>query len=197
MESYFKTKQQEKKTLNVKADSFVPQLPALQTHVPSLPKHDVINPQTPIITTTERTVTQIQSLTTAPFTLQSSIRNPVEHAPVTSPDTLPVSSKNEQNNIYSVMEKQNEIIALLIQQQCLSSMPKKENQVFDGEPLQCQSFIKSLEHNIESKSHNPLSLLSGAIHKRTAKGNCEKLSAYGLRQRIHKSQVLTAGAFWQ
>lgn len=153
MESYFEKRQQEKKTLNVEAHSFVPQLQAMYTHGQILPRHGVTSSQTPIITATDRAVTQIQSLTTAPLTLQSSIRNPGEH--VTSPATLPASSNGEQCNIFSVMEKQNEITALLIQQQCLSSMPKKEIQVFDGDTLQYQMFIKSFEHSIESKNENP------------------------------------------
>ncbi|XP_049896027.1 uncharacterized protein LOC126387557 [Epinephelus moara] len=52
------------------------------------------------------------------------------------------------------MERQNEITALLVHQQSLSSMPKKEIQVFDGDPLQYQMFIKSFEHSIESKNQS-------------------------------------------
>lgn len=87
--------------------------------------------------------------------LQLSNRNPSEHAHVISPTTLPVSSNGDQNNIVSVLAKQNEITALLVQQQCLSSMPKKDIQVFDGDPLQYQTFIKSFEHSIENNSKNP------------------------------------------
>lgn len=73
---------------------------------------------------------------------------------MTTLSILPSQNNGEQNSIYSVMEKQNEITALLIQQQSLSSIPKREIQVFDGDPLQNQSFIKSFEHSIGSKNDN-------------------------------------------
>lgn len=57
------------------------------------------------------------------------------------------------------MKKQNEITTLLIQQQCLSSMSKKEIQVFDGDPLQYQTFTKSFEHNTESKNQSHIDCL--------------------------------------
>lgn len=69
MESYFEKRQQEKKTLNVEVHSFVPQLQAMYTRGQILPRHGVTSSQTPIITATDRAVTQIQSLTTAPLTL--------------------------------------------------------------------------------------------------------------------------------
>ncbi len=68
-------------------------------------------------------------------------------------------SDEQNNNTCSVMAKQIEITALLKQQQCLSSMPKKEIQVFDCDPLQYQMFMKSFEHSIESKNPNPTDCL--------------------------------------
>ncbi len=63
LESYFEKGQKEKKTLNVKADPFEPQLQAMHTDGQILPKHGITNPQTQIITTADRAVTQIQSFT--------------------------------------------------------------------------------------------------------------------------------------
>lgn len=136
MESYFE-KGQEKKM----ADSNV--------EIDYSSKHSVINPQMPMITTKERTGTQTQSFPRAHLTQSGS--NPGEHPQV----TCSASRNNEQNNITAIMERQNEITALLVQQHCLSSLPKKEIQVFDGNPLQYQTFIKSFEHNIESQTPNP------------------------------------------
>lgn len=104
--------------------------------------------------TAHTAATHAQPSITDPRTLDSSIMNADEHAHVITPAFLPTSNNGEQNNIYSVMEKQNEITALIIKQQCLSSMPKREIQVFDGDPLQYQMFIKSIEHSIESKNEN-------------------------------------------
>lgn len=55
------------------------------------------------------------------------------------------SSAGSRNidQILQIMDKQNEITSLLVQQQCLSSLPKREVPLFDGNPLQYHSFMKS------------------------------------------------------
>ncbi len=59
------------------------------------------------------------------------------------------------DQIFHIMDKQNEITSLLVQQQCPSSLPKREIQVFDGNPLQYHSFMKSFESGVESKTESP------------------------------------------
>lgn len=61
-----------------------------------------------------------------------------------------ISSRNEnQNNMFGIMRKQNEITTLLIQQQSLSSLPKRDIPVFDGDPLKFHSFVKAFENGVE------------------------------------------------
>ncbi len=54
----------------------------------------------------------------------------------------------------SIMEKQNEITSMLVHQQCLASLPKREIQIFDGDPLQYHAFMRPLEQVIEGKTDN-------------------------------------------
>lgn len=49
------------------------------------------------------------------------------------------------------MKRQNEITTLLIQQQQRSSLPKRDIQVFDGDPLQYHTFLRAFENGVESK----------------------------------------------
>ena len=72
---------------------------------------------------------------------------------------MPVLSNGEQSTMLNITEKQHFITALMVQQQSLSLMPKKEICRFDGDPLQFQTFIKSFEHNIEIKNPNPTDCL--------------------------------------
>ena len=64
-------------------------------------------------------------------------------------------SSSDQSHIVSVLEKQSEITALLVQQQSLSFLPKRDIQAFDGDPLQYHTFIRAFEHIIERKTDNP------------------------------------------
>lgn len=50
-----------------------------------------------------------------------------------------------QSDVIRIMTKQNQI-TLLIQQQSLSALPKREIPNFDGDPLQYPSFIKGFEN---------------------------------------------------
>ncbi|KAK0145483.1 hypothetical protein N1851_015620 [Merluccius polli] len=114
--------------------------------------------KTQMIATAGGDITQTQSLPTMPVTVQSNTLT-MDAAHVTIPTTLPAPSNGEQSNMLNIMEKQNDITALMVQQQSLSLMPKKEIRRFDGDPLQFQTFIKSFEHNIESKNPNPTDCL--------------------------------------
>lgn len=64
------------------------------------------------------------------------------------------SNDEEQNNILGIMSKQNEITTLLLKQQCLSSLPKKDLNVFDGDPLQYHAFMRAFKNSVESKIDN-------------------------------------------
>lgn len=61
-------------------------------------------------------------------------------------DTLnaDIGTENEhQNSVFEFMKKLNKITTLLIQQQCLSSLPKRQITVFDGDPIKYYAFIKA------------------------------------------------------
>ena len=62
---------------------------------------------------------------------------------------------NIQNDMVSVMQKQNEITALLVQQNISSVLPARNLPVFDGDPLQYKSFIRAFENGVEKKTNNP------------------------------------------
>ncbi|XP_039869513.1 uncharacterized protein LOC120722563 [Simochromis diagramma] len=145
MESYFEKGQKVTQMLNTSHDNPVRE----RQHVHIFREHNVADSQS--LLTTGRVPIQPQTLSEDPLTYQSDIRNSRENKHVPSQ----ISSHEEDCNILSVMSKQNELTALLIQQHSLSSLPKKEIPVFDGDPLQYQTFIKSFEHNIESRNKNP------------------------------------------
>ena len=52
---------------------------------------------------------------------------------------------SQNDSVLDIMRKQNEISTLLMQQQCLSALPKREIPIFDGNPLKYHSFIKAFE----------------------------------------------------
>lgn len=57
-----------------------------------------------------------------------------------------------QNDMLGIMRKQNEITTLLIQQQCMSSLPKREVLIFDGDPLKYHAFMKAFENGVENNT---------------------------------------------
>lgn len=64
------------------------------------------------------------------------------------------SRDENQDNMLGIMRKQNEITTLLIQQQCLSSLPKREIPCFDGDPLKYNTFIQAFENGVERNTDN-------------------------------------------
>lgn len=66
------------------------------------------------------------------------------------PNTLNLASnKNPCNDIVDIMQRQNDINALLVQQSKASALPMRNIPVFDGDPLQFQSFMRSFENCVE------------------------------------------------
>lgn len=64
------------------------------------------------------------------------------------------SSVGENKQLISVLERQNEITSLLVNQQSLSSLPRRDIPIFDGDPLQYKTFMGTFEHSIEAKTHS-------------------------------------------
>lgn len=66
-----------------------------------------------------------------------------------------VQSSTDHDRLITVeetVEKQDEITSLLVEQQSLSLLPRRDIQIFDGDPLQFQTFMMAFEHSIEEKT---------------------------------------------
>lgn len=75
-------------------------------------------------------------------------------SPVQPSNIMQNSVATSISNICSIMQKQNEITALLVQQQQSGTLPQRDIPVFDGNPLQYRTFIRAFEHGIEDKTKN-------------------------------------------
>lgn len=64
------------------------------------------------------------------------------------------TNKNEIQNIGSIMQRQTEITAQLVQQQYTATLPPRTIPTFDGDPLQYGSFIMAFEQGVERKVSN-------------------------------------------
>lgn len=60
--------------------------------------------------------------------------------------------ENQCGDIVTIMQRQNEITAALVQQQRCSSLPARDVPLFDGDPLQYVSFIRAFENGVEEKA---------------------------------------------
>lgn len=63
-----------------------------------------------------------------------------------------VQSSTNHDRLITVLEKQNEITSLLVERQSLLLLPRRDIQIFDGDPLQFQTFMMTFEHSIEEKT---------------------------------------------
>lgn len=61
---------------------------------------------------------------------------------------------NYSSDIVNIMQRQNDITALLVQQNLCSVLPSRNTPVFDGDPLQYKSFIRAFENGVEDKTTN-------------------------------------------
>lgn len=109
---------------------------------------------------------------------------------------VPVS--DNVNTMLSIMERQNEISALLAQQHNTSHLPRKEIQVFDGDPLQYHAFMRAFEHNVEEKAGDlRLSAFPGTVHQGATTRARSKLSTNAGRQRISNGKGSARRTFWK
>lgn len=61
-------------------------------------------------------------------------------------------SQNPSGDLLTIIQKQNEITAALVQQQWSLSLPPRDIPTFDGDPLQYRAFIKAFEQGAEGKA---------------------------------------------
>ena len=67
---------------------------------------------------------------------------------------VPEEPRPSSDKIYEVMHHQNRITEMLVQQQNLSLLPKRDIPVFSGDPLTFKSFLRAFDNAIDSKTHN-------------------------------------------
>lgn len=63
-----------------------------------------------------------------------------------------MQANNNQDDLFSIMQRQNDITALLVQQQFTLSLPPRDIPTFDGDPLEYRAFIRAFEHGVEAKA---------------------------------------------
>uniref|UniRef100_A0A8C8DI38 Uncharacterized protein n=1 Tax=Oryzias sinensis TaxID=183150 RepID=A0A8C8DI38_9TELE len=139
MDSYLEKETSKQMVLNIDANSFIPQPPIKQRDTKQEPLEQGTRPKR-------------ESL---PLYIDyeprqySENHNNNEQTQYRSPLNAGSESRDEHNNVLGLMRKQNEITTLLIRQHCLSSLPKKEIPIFDGNPLNYHAFIKAFENGVE------------------------------------------------
>ncbi len=126
MKSYLE-KAQTKQLLNVNADEFIPKQTEPNTNV----------------NTTSHEQNQMQ-FHMSPFNTQDS----------QGQQGFNSVDLETSNDVLGIMRKQNEITTLLMQQQCLSALPKREIPIYDGDPLKYHTFIKAFENGVERNTTN-------------------------------------------
>lgn len=165
MNSYLERRQRKAKTLSADAKAFVP-----DTNIPILgqpnPHFLVTKPQVEILFNHHNLNLHRQDV-------QKSwdIKRLFQHR--SHQLATLVTSSSDQSQIITFLEKQNYITALLVQQHSLSFLPKRDIQVFDGDPLQYHSFMRAFEHSIEEKADNPKDCLY--FHEQYTRGQPREL----------------------
>lgn len=158
MNSYLEREQRQTPTLNAGAETFVPAVVEQPQHISigdepcshsldSRPKEErtELQPQVALPKELEPKMQQgkIQS-TQLCHQFQSHSENP---API-------MQGSIDHNRLITVLEKQNEITSLLVEQQSLFFLPRQDIQIFYGDPLQFQTFMRAFKHSIEDKTHS-------------------------------------------
>ena len=75
--------------------------------------------------------------------LEGSQRQLAYHQPV---------GQYSSSDLFSIMQRQNDITAALVRQQHTSSLPPREIPIFEGDPLQYRAFIRAFEQGVEGKA---------------------------------------------
>lgn len=80
--------------------------------------------------------------------MASNVMNDVSASQFAASPYTQVPVIDDNNNLLSIMAWQKEISAL----DNISHVPKREIQVFDGDPLHCHAFMRAFEHNVEERT---------------------------------------------
>lgn len=116
-------------------------------------------------------------------------------------------NSDSTDDLYQVLQRQNEVTEMLIKQQSLSQLPHRDIPVFTGDPLTYRSFIRAFEHAIDSKtdsqqdrlyyleqftSGEPLDLIRSCEHMRPDRAYRE---ARALLDRHYGDELIIANAY--
>lgn len=122
-------------------------------HIKPLKKYDHLKPSTKI---KDGPATLNFHSADVPQSMAAPVQPPVLHHHRSQslgqqPNLLQTAAVTD-NVICTIMQKQNEITTMLVQQQLAATLPQREIPVFDGNPLQCISFIRAFEHCVEERT---------------------------------------------
>ncbi len=104
----------------------------------------------PVDTISKPLVSQINSPVSS-NSLPSHFELPKNPAVTQSNQSPPVQNQSA-GDLYSVLQQQNDITALLVQMQTSQLLPHREIPTYDGDPLQFNSFMKAFELCVETKT---------------------------------------------
>ena len=71
-----------------------------------------------------------------------------------SPAGQPMPQNNDTSEFCRVMHRQTELTELIVKNQQLSRLPKRDVPVFHGDPLEFKTFIRAFEHAIDSRAES-------------------------------------------
>lgn len=163
MNSYLERNKDKTQMLDVEAETFVPRA-ATQSLKASLsgaevqprshlldarPKANVLLcPQASLSTQLPQLDPQVMLSSQLPLLHPNPQSEPLQY-------TSLIQNGSNSDHLVSVLQKQNEITSMLVEQQLMTFLPKRDIQPFDGDPLQYQAFMRAFEHNIEQKTRSP------------------------------------------
>lgn len=88
----------------------------------------------------------------------------------------PLVQSQSVGDLYSVLQQQNDITALLVQMQTSQLLPHREIPTYDGDPLQFNSFMKAFEYCVEAKTSckgdwgQPREIVRSCLHMTAERG---------------------------
>lgn len=136
MNSYLEREQRKYLTLNADAETFVPVAQGLPSQC--IPEDVQLRSHLPDARPKEINVGLLQQATSfEPKVQQNKIyREQVcKQFQLCMEDPVPVAQNGaDHNRLITVLEKKNEITSLLVEQQSLLLLPKRDIQIFDGDP---------------------------------------------------------------
>ncbi|KAL1277030.1 hypothetical protein QQF64_023703 [Cirrhinus molitorella] len=151
-----------KDDMNVYCEDMLNKVPSSATNMQEVRPKETVHAQlstvAPSLTVTaSRSYPQRSKVTQQPTTVSidanssSQISHTAQARHLQNRDSVS-SSSIQGPDLSTILQRQNNLTDMLVKQQLLSSLPKGEIPVFNGDILQYRSFLHSFEHIIESKT---------------------------------------------